>query len=94
MVKDTHGNNDNEPNPWSSIGLQAMLIVNKLRVQAQLREEPKLEDVGDNSDRGGGRADEERERAHREYVESRLRETAAFERRARGIQDGAVRKFR
>lgn len=33
MVRDTH---DDEPNTWLSIGLQAALIVNKLRVQAQL----------------------------------------------------------
>ena len=30
--------NDNEPNPWRSIGLQAALIVNRLRMTAQLLE--------------------------------------------------------
>jgi hypothetical protein len=32
MENDTH----DEPNPWRSFGLQAALIVNRLRCQAQL----------------------------------------------------------
>jgi hypothetical protein len=79
-----HADNDNT-NPWSSIGLQAALIVNKLRVQAQLTEKqnPSQGEQRPANDEKGNAA-EKRPAAHSEYVDQRLREIAAFERRASG----------
>jgi hypothetical protein len=76
--------NDNEPNSWRSIGWQAALIVNRLRCHSQLLElaseqkeerEEKPEPENDTK---------ERPAYDREYVEHRLREIAAWERKQRG----------
>lgn len=78
----THDNDNSDP--WCSIGLQAALIVNKLRLQAQLTNsnEQKNEDRKCEPDPGSG--DEQKRAEQREYVEQRLRELAAFERRVGG----------
>jgi hypothetical protein len=57
--------NDNEPNPWSAIGLQAALIVNKLRVHAQLTEQKTADDETktDKDERTGEGSQRKAERA-------------------------------
>jgi len=59
MKDDTHIANDNEPDPWSSIGLQAAMIVNKLRLQAQL-DSAKQENEGREGDTNAGRGYQEK----------------------------------
>jgi hypothetical protein len=81
------GNNDNL-DPWTSIGLQTNLILNRLRCQTQLREltseEKKGEKPSENHDPGDN--DQRRDAEHEKYVVARLREIRAFEDRARGIK--------
>ena len=81
--------NDNEPNSWSSIGWQAAMIVNRLRCQAHLLElqtdKQKDENAPDNRERGDRR--EKNSDSHEKYVDQRLRELAAFERRISGRKD-------
>jgi hypothetical protein len=74
---------DNEPNPWSAIGLQAALIVNKLRLQAQLTERTITQDNQTDEEqwRDNHRKEEE---ARLALVKRRLADLAEFERRARG----------
>lgn len=83
-MRGTH-DNDNE-NPWSSIGLQAAMIVNRLRCQAQLLElqTDKKQNEQPSSEPNPGRAGEKESSPNREYVDQRLREIAAFERRVSG----------
>ncbi len=62
MANDTHDNDNFDP--WSSIGLQALLIVNRLRLQAQianLEEQKPYEEhaqADDSSHRGEGILDQ------------------------------------
>jgi len=77
-----HDNDDFDP--WTSLGLATAMVLNRLRCQAQLLElqtdEPKpgIENDKPKSDRSQ-KADSE---AHRRFVERRLQELAMFERRA------------
>jgi hypothetical protein len=84
MTRGTH-DNDNEPDSWCSIGLQAALIVNKLRLQAQLTEK---QHPPENDNRPAHNEDKERAEkspsAEAKYIEHRLRELAAWERRIGG----------
>lgn len=77
-------NNDNEPNPWSSIGLQAAMIVNKLRCQSQLMDSDKKQDEERGAQSDAGHDDKADTANNREYVETRLREIAAWERKVHG----------
>lgn len=76
--------NDNEPNPWSSIGLQAAMILNKLRVTAQLND-PKHPKNGvvDSDKRKNERADEHRKEQERADLERRVADILAMENRLR-----------
>jgi hypothetical protein len=86
LLLDMEGEHDDEPTRWTSIGWQALLITNRLRVQAQLTEpHEKQDEQGKHDPERSG--DEEKKRAEeREYIERRLRELAAFERRVRGLR--------
>lgn len=82
MVRDTQ---DNEPNPWSSIGLQAAMIVNRLRCQSQLNDNSKEEDRGvikqdQQPDDSKKEKSSETERAD---IERRMRDILAMENRLR-----------
>lgn len=85
-TKRTFANDNNET--WASIGLQADLIVNRLRNEALIRalldgtNEQQNVERGGNSDRA--RTEKQKDADEREYVEKRLRDLAAFERRASG----------
>lgn len=91
-MKDRHFDNDNEPDPFSAIGLQAALIVNKLRLQAQLAKIDKEDqkDAQRNTERNG--SDEKDGGADREYIDQGLKKIAAFERRASEIDQRSARK--
>jgi hypothetical protein len=74
--------NDNDAFTFSRIGLAADLILNKLRLQACLSEvtEQKEWDSRD-GDRSNPEKDKDAEK--REYIEQRLKDWAAFERKAK-----------
>jgi hypothetical protein len=80
---------DNEPLTFIQLGLAAALMVNRMRNDLALRElvnsdeKPNEESKGD---RNTPETDEQREADKRRYVEQRLRETLAFEDRARGLK--------
>jgi hypothetical protein len=76
-----HDNDDTDT--WLSIGLQAALIVNKLRNRAQLTERAIAQDNQPNEQQ---RSDDHRkeEEARLALVKRRLDDLAALERRARG----------
>lgn len=86
--------NDDEPLTFTRIGLAAALVLNRLRNETRIRslqaDEKQDEDRDRNTDRGS--ADHEHGSDHGAYVEKRLKETVAFERRAAG--DGPARKRR
>lgn len=70
---------------FRSIGFHTALILNKLRNTAQLTEEQKhSEDEEGAAYRGNGKHPKEHPDAEREYVEHRLRELAAWERKISG----------
>jgi hypothetical protein len=82
------GNNDNL-DPWTSIGLQTNLILNRLRNEQAIRdlvssEEKKEEPSGEDSKPSN--QDERRDTEHEEYVATRCREIRAWEKRARGLK--------
>ena len=82
--------NDNERDPWTSLGLATAMILNKLRCDAQLRELVKFdeqEQKQSDGNAGSGSAEKQQAEEHAKYVETRLRELAAFERRASGNKD-------
>jgi hypothetical protein len=81
MTKGTH--EDEEPTRWTSIGWQALLIANRLRCQAQLHPDEKHHEQRQRESERAT-ADEQREKTQREYVEKRLADLAAFERRVSG----------
>lgn len=60
------------------------LAVAAARVALKVNEKQNVETEGETD---GGSATGERERADRAYVDYRLRELAAFERRARGLKE-------
>lgn len=74
MLRGMKAANDDEPT-WTTL---AAATGSALAKELLFENEPK------DPDRSSERADEERERSQREYVESRLRELRAFERRAGG----------
>jgi hypothetical protein len=80
MVRDTQ---DNEPDPWCSIGLQTALIVNKLRVKAQLTQpnEKQNEDADNKRNRSDTHKDCVPEKL--EDIERRIADILAMERRLR-----------
>ena len=81
--------NDNEPNPWSTIGWQAALIVNRLRCQAQILElmnSDEKKDKGSSSEPDPSNANKQRPEDDRRYIEQRLREIRAWEKRQKGIK--------
>lgn len=75
---------DNDDEPFSAIGLQAALIVNKLRLQAQLADETKNDAPGKQRESADAAKDTEEER-HRNAVASGVRHIARFERIAAGL---------
>lgn len=83
--------NDNF-DPFSAIGLQAALIVNKLRLQAQLLSIDEKQDEGGASN--GETSDSEKKRGpdYGDAVAHGLKRIAAFERRASGIDNRSARK--
>jgi hypothetical protein len=76
--------NDNT-DTWCSIGLQTALIVNKLRLAAQLTEK---QHPTENQERPANDGDAKHPEKHPDdeakYIEHRLRELAAWERRIGG----------
>jgi hypothetical protein len=72
------GHNDNEPNPWRSIGWQAALIVNRLHCAAQILE------LASEQKEGGEEKPESENQAkdgqchYGEHVEHRLNGLAAL----------------
>lgn len=80
----THTHDNDDFDPWSPIGLAAAMILNRLRNKRALLE--LAEEQKEQSDRDTARSGAEKENAerHREYVDTRLRELAAFERRSDG----------
>lgn len=73
------------PINFTSIGETALIILNRLQCELRIRE---LKDEQADADRAAeNQADEEDKRKaeeHRRFVEQRIRELAAFERRASG----------
>lgn len=65
---------------FRSIGFHAALILNRLRTQAQLTS-PEEDQVDGHRDTARERAQKENPKHDVDYVEHRLRELAAFERR-------------
>jgi hypothetical protein len=79
-----HGTNDNEPDPWTSIGWQANLILNRLRNFRTLLELTEEQQEQGQRKTGGGDQEKRDDKDHSEYVEQRVREIAKFEQQARG----------
>jgi hypothetical protein len=80
--------NDNDLLTFNQIGLAAALVINRIRNEQTLRElmqvdEKKKEDAGRDSD--FGKTDEQRTEDERRYIEQRLREIRAWEKRQKGI---------
>lgn len=87
--------NDNERDPWSSIGLAAAMILNRLRTQRHLLELEDEKPSESRTDNGEAENNEKQKRdTERAYIEQRLRDIAAFERRAKGIVKHRVRRKR
>ena len=78
---------DNEELSFISL---AALTANVLRYLES--DKQKQERTGDNAERGD--ADEKNSGADREYIERRLRDIAAFEKRAKGIIPHRLRRER
>lgn len=92
LVRMRKFDNDNEPDPFSAIGLQAALIVNKLRLQAQLANFAEEHHEGAT---GQGDASSEKENTsadHREAVAHGVSKIIAFEKRASGVDQRPRRK--
>ena len=75
------GEHDDEPIRWTSIGWQALLITNRLRCQAQLTQPNEDQNEQSKPDPRPGDADEKK---RAEYIEHRLREIRAWERKISG----------
>lgn len=75
--------NENFPLTFSKLGLAAALIFNRLRVEAQLLNVA-TQEKDEPAEGNGGRTNENNDRADREYIEQRLKDWAAFERKAKG----------
>ena len=83
-MEGTH--DDDEPTRWTSIGWQAALITNRLRNQAQLLNINKEQNEGPDSEGQSSNEDESKRARELEYVERRLADLRAFERRANGTR--------
>ena len=81
----THHSNDNERDSFSAIGLAALLIVNRLKNENQLLETRDHHEEDRERQTGRGDADEKNRADQKKYVDKRLLELAAFERKASGI---------
>lgn len=84
MKATTHHSNDNERDSFSAIGLAALLIVDRLKNENQLLEASDHHEKDSERQTGRSDADEKHRTDQKEYVDKRLREVAAFERRANG----------
>ena len=89
-MKHSHDNDNSDP--FSAIGLQAALIVNKLRLQAQLVNFDKEhhENAGSHGDAGDSK--KQRGANHSEAVTHGMKKIIAFEQRAAGIGQRTGRK--
>jgi hypothetical protein len=87
MDGSNYANND-DFDPWTSIGLQTAMLLNRLRIQAQLLElqtdEKQNEQSG--SDPNAGNADEQRAEDQRRYVDQPLQKIPAFELKRKGVK--------
>lgn len=82
--------NDND-DPWTSIGLTAALILNKLRLASQLQVESEHENKERKQERPAkGDQSDRKENDSAEYVEARLKRLKEWERQISGNR--AVRK--
>jgi hypothetical protein len=74
MRNDTHHDND-DFNPWTSIGLQTAMLLNRLRIQAQLLElQTDSPEKGVENDKADNeRATREEKEDQRRFVERRFR---------------------
>lgn len=77
MERDAH--NDNEELSFTRIGLVAARVIDRLEPHEKQDEESA-------EDRRGSKQNEQTAERHSEYVEQRLRDLSAFERKARGNQ--------
>jgi hypothetical protein len=80
-MKDTH---DDEPTRWTSIGWQALLITNRLRNQAQLTKINEEKKESTEGDPNPGDRDKQRAENERRYIDHRLKEIAAWEKKISG----------
>lgn len=83
-MKNGEHDNDNEPLSFSKLGLAAALVLNRIRNAHTLLEFTKQEHEDRDRQTGSGRTQEDRAKDHREAVDQRLRDLAAFERRVSG----------
>lgn len=80
-----NSNDANDPLPFIQL---SAIVANVTRFLIPDEKQP----VEREPERGGDAADEEKRKAHRDYVDRRLRDIAAFERRAAGIDKRFRRK--
>jgi hypothetical protein len=73
-----------EQDAFLTIGFVTQLILNKLRVQAQLTDVDKEKDSERSGHRDGADRSEENSEQHRAYVDRRLKDIRAMEDRMRG----------
>ena len=66
---------------FTQLGLQTALIINRIRNAQTLLELAKEEQKQSDRDTARGRTEKENSERHREYVDRRLKDLAAFERR-------------
>jgi hypothetical protein len=76
--------NDNFELPFTQIGLAAALVLNRLRNNLQISSFQKQEIDKRSSETDTGNAGDKERADHKEYVDRRLRDLAAFEKRANG----------
>ena len=76
--------NDDELLSFQSLGLAAAIVINRIRIQRTLLEFAEDEKEQRDRDTGRDRTDEQRTEDQRRYVDQRLREMAAFERKVSG----------
>jgi hypothetical protein len=77
--------NDNDELSFRSIGLAAALILNRLRLATQL-EATEEQQKDRNGKTDGSDAEKQREEKQRQYIEHRLAQLRAFERKAGGVK--------
>jgi hypothetical protein len=82
---------DEEPTRWTSIGWQTALILNRLKNRRDLLELAEEKHQDRQRDTESRDADEQKRKDHSDYVDQRLKDLAAFERRVSG-EDAPRRK--